>query len=238
MNSEDVLGAWQKLLPPNISVSAGPILDYPSPLSLQECEFAGELSARRMQEFASGRTYAKRALALLGVTDANLPIGSDRSPIWPCGFVGSITHVPGWVDTHIAAAVGRTEDFYGIGIDVEHDEFLHPALWSYMFTASEHDHLLGFPPHRRASQAQAIWCAKEAVIKAARRIIEPTILEVEFSNGDFTAFSDPPSFHSTRSSELPTREWRGRVARAGRFILAAAFEHAGSSAPIEVGSLT
>jgi 4'-phosphopantetheinyl transferase EntD len=42
-------------------------------------------------------------------------VATSGAPRWPAGFVGSITHCPGYR----AAAVGRAADFEAIGIDAE-----------------------------------------------------------------------------------------------------------------------
>jgi 4'-phosphopantetheinyl transferase EntD len=217
--------AWQDLLPPNISICAGPVLDNVPPLTNRERVFAGELSASRMREFASGRAYARRALTLLGVVDVDLVVGPHRAPLWPPGIVGSITHTLEWGGGHVAAAVGRESEFRGVGIDVERDDPLHPTLWPFVLSQGEHCHILTLPARRRAAEAQAIWCAKEAVIKAARRIIEPTMLEIAFANGHFVAI-----LGSNCLDGRTNRTWHGRVACANGLILAAAFEGASQAA--------
>ncbi|MBW2215557.1 MAG: hypothetical protein JRF48_14335 [Deltaproteobacteria bacterium] len=58
-----------------------------------------------MEQFTAGRVCSRIALGRLGVA-ATTPVlrGEDRAPIWPPGFVGTITHT----DTWCAAAVART----------------------------------------------------------------------------------------------------------------------------------
>ena len=71
---------------------------------------------KRRAEHLAGRLCAARALGQAGCLDVG-PIGSDanRCPLWPEGFVGSITHTTGYA----AAAVAKAEDRRAIGIDSE-----------------------------------------------------------------------------------------------------------------------
>jgi len=71
-------------------------------------------AARRELEFRTGRRAAALALARFAV-DAEVPRGAGGCPIWPPGFVGSISHGA----TLAVAAVARRETLRGIGIDVE-----------------------------------------------------------------------------------------------------------------------
>ncbi len=70
---------------------------------------------RRMIEFDSGRACASSLLRSLGCTDAVVGVAGNRAPIWPKGFVGSITHTDRW----LAVAVARCADVRSLGIDVE-----------------------------------------------------------------------------------------------------------------------
>ena len=70
---------------------------------------------RRMVEFDTGRTCAARLLASLGCVHPAVGVAADRSPIWPWGFVGSISHNDYW----LAVAVARRTDVRSLGIDVE-----------------------------------------------------------------------------------------------------------------------
>lgn len=70
----------------------------------------------RQAEFLAGRLAALSALKEAGCADpGTLAPGPDRAPLWPRGFVGSITHVPGYV----SAAVARSSRLRGIGRDTE-----------------------------------------------------------------------------------------------------------------------
>ncbi|WP_313731373.1 4'-phosphopantetheinyl transferase superfamily protein [Pseudomonas sp.] len=71
--------------------------------------------AKRQAEYLAGRICARAALQRLDGRDYVPGTHDDRSPIWPAGIRGSITHGKGW-----AAAVVATEgDCPGLGLDQE-----------------------------------------------------------------------------------------------------------------------
>jgi enterobactin synthetase component D len=70
--------------------------------------------AWRRAEFWAGRWCATAALAALG---CGAPVGraDDGAPVWPDGFVGSITHTHG----HVLVVVAPRTTFRAVGVDVE-----------------------------------------------------------------------------------------------------------------------
>jgi 4'-phosphopantetheinyl transferase EntD len=178
MDTRAVLRAWRTLVPADVFVSAGPILDDAPSLTKCERVSAGRVNAQRLLELENGRAYAKRALAMIGFQGVELPIAADRSPSWPTGAVGSITHVMSRDGGHFAAAVARTHAVCAVGIDVEPELGLHPCMWNYVLTTRELKRILELPLPARAAEAQVMWCAKEAAGKAALRPLEPTEVEI------------------------------------------------------------
>ncbi len=70
---------------------------------------------KRQAEFIAGRTLASVALKKLGFPETLIPIGKHRSPVWPKGIVGSISH-----NASFAVACAKlTEDNSAMGIDIE-----------------------------------------------------------------------------------------------------------------------
>ncbi len=214
-----ILQAWRELLPADVCVGAGPLLKDAVPLTPRESASVGIVDDERMRELENGRLYAKRALAMLGVYGVELPIAPDRGPLWPAGLVGSLTHVREPAPGHVAAAVARTNTIRAIGIDIEREGNLHPHTWEHVLTARELEHILALPPHIRGNEAQIVWCAKEAVAKAARRSIEPTEVEIQRdpTASGYTAVWKATVRDSARSAEI----WRGRTTRSQGFVLAA-----------------
>lgn len=72
---------------------------------------------RRQAEFFFGRLAARAALREHGVaeSEAGVPIGAAREPVWPAHLVGSISHN----DRIAAAIVGPRDRHVGLGLDVE-----------------------------------------------------------------------------------------------------------------------
>ncbi|TQV68003.1 4'-phosphopantetheinyl transferase superfamily protein [Exilibacterium tricleocarpae] len=71
--------------------------------------------AKRKSEFLAGRYCSSRALVNVFGTDSRIDINPDRSPKWPHGVVGSITHSK----DRAAAIVASDKEYIGLGIDFE-----------------------------------------------------------------------------------------------------------------------
>nr|WP_314876258.1 4'-phosphopantetheinyl transferase superfamily protein [uncultured Pseudomonas sp.] len=71
--------------------------------------------AKRQAEYLAGRVCARAALQQLDGRDYVPATHADRSPIWPSGIRGSITHGKGWA----AAVVADVASCRGIGLDQE-----------------------------------------------------------------------------------------------------------------------
>ena len=71
---------------------------------------------RRQIDYLAGRDCARQALRNAGL-DAPPPVtaGEHGMPLWPTGFVGSISHCHGWA----TAAVAHATHVQAIGIDME-----------------------------------------------------------------------------------------------------------------------
>jgi len=154
-------------------------------LEPEEQAVAGAV-ARRIDQFTAGRVCARRALARLGV-DPQIPIlaGEDRVPIWPDGFVGSITHTDSWC----AAAVARASEVRGIGIDLEPATPLKESLVTRICTSTERQWLSD--ASEPGLLAKVIFSAKEAVYKCqyplTREFLGFHAVTLHLGDGLFTA---------------------------------------------------
>ena len=144
-----------------------------------------ETGLLRQETFRSGRKAAYQALRLAGFRDrlteeaATEPgvssdcipdkellrvVGKnpDRSPRWPIGFVGSITHSDHWV----VAVAARSSDYQSIGVDTEviQSESLANQLQHDVGKASEWD-LLAEAGMTPAVAFTLLFSAKEAFYK-------------------------------------------------------------------------
>jgi enterobactin synthetase component D / holo-[acyl-carrier protein] synthase len=83
--------------------------------AIEEEALGARAVEQRRKVFALGRAAGRDALAEFGVHDVAIPRAPGGEPLWPDGFVGSITH-----SREVAiAVVGRRLDYAGLGVDVE-----------------------------------------------------------------------------------------------------------------------
>jgi 4'-phosphopantetheinyl transferase EntD len=140
----------------------------------------------RIEQFTAGRVCSRRALARFGVA-ATTPIlrGEDRAPIWPKGYVGSISHT----DTWCAAAVARVDVIRAVGIDLEPATPLKEALWRRVCTPAERERLKALP--NSGLMGKILFSAKESVYKCQYPITSEFLgfhaVEVELGDGTFHA---------------------------------------------------
>jgi 4'-phosphopantetheinyl transferase EntD len=142
------------------SISPGPV-DL-SQLHIEEREHIRGAVPKRQREFVAGRSLAKSALSTLGI--GNFPVlpNPDRSPRWPEGIVGSITH-----DSDLCAvAVASTGSYRGIGIDIQEISAVREDLWPLFCSAPEVRRLERASPHQKNLLAALTFSAKESYFKA------------------------------------------------------------------------
>jgi 4'-phosphopantetheinyl transferase N-terminal domain len=155
-----------------VVVVEGPQTMATSDLFPEEREHVMRAVPKRQAEFGTARVYARRALAQLGVPPVSLHPLADRSPRWPEGVVGTITHC----EAFCAVAVARAADARGIGLDAEPDVGLEPALERYTCT-----------PHERRLLDEP--SALDRSRREARVLREGSVLQVPISHdGDVSRF--------------------------------------------------
>lgn len=140
---------------------------------------------KRQAEFLAGRLCARAALGLYGVS-ACIASGAGREPLWPGGFIGSITH-----DARSAAAiVCPHERFTGIGIDIETIVGVEAgkALLTHVICAAELELVDAWRGElARETLLTIIFSAKESFFKAAyaqvRRFVDFDALRLTGMDG-------------------------------------------------------
>lgn len=198
------------LLVPTVAIAEAPVSDATA--GLDPAELASLVAAvpRRRAEFSTGRKCARQAMAALGLPTVSLPPEPDRTPRWPSGVVGSITHTL----QHCAAAVARRSDgVAAIGIDLEPATALPEGLWENICSADELAAAArsGLPDDLLP---RLVFGAKEAAFKA-QFTLSRTMLE--FS--DLTvAFKDDGTYAATFQRDVT--HFNGGTAVSGRFRLA------------------
>lgn len=124
-------------------------IDEPVDLDPIEAQAVARAIPKRQAEFGAGRLAARRAFEAAKLPPAPVPMAQDRSPIWPDGAMGSITHAGG----HAVCALTRAP--FTVGVDLETNQILDQDLvQSICFDGDEGNPL-------------AVFSAKEAAYKAA-----------------------------------------------------------------------
>jgi 4'-phosphopantetheinyl transferase EntD len=154
----------ESLLPPGVHAVEGPILLDEWDATPEEMARTATYVAQRKAEFLTGRTYARRALRSLGMAAPTIGWNTDRSPIWPEGVIGCITHTR----DYCAAVVARTDGpnaIRGIGVDIETPGRITDGIALKTFTEAERVALAAMPEELRQERMCAMFCAKEAFYK-------------------------------------------------------------------------
>lgn len=150
----------------------------PALLDPLEASHLGGALPKRIEEFTAGRLCARACLACFDVHDFALRVAQDRRPLWPTGFVGSITHTRGFR----ASVVARRETIAAIGIDAEIADGFDQELLAYVATQKERAWLRELPDSLRARYACLIFSAKEAFYKCqyelSREFVDFTEVEI------------------------------------------------------------
>lgn len=137
---------------------------------------------KRRAEFGTARVCARRALARLGFEPMPLVPNKDRSPVWPAGVVGSITHTRGYC----AVVVALNSVLVSLGVDAEQDKALTPDLIEMICTPAERVGLL-------ERDAVLYFAAKEAFYKCQYPLTQQYLgfqdveLDLELARGTFSA---------------------------------------------------
>lgn len=130
-------------------------------LMTEEITALGSMAPNRAAEFIAGRLALRRAQRSLSVPCLAVPNAADRSPQWPAGFCGSISHACGLA---IAVLAHRSDRVQSLGVDIEDDAALPADLHDIVLVPEERAALAGKESANR--QAKIIFAAKEAVYKA------------------------------------------------------------------------
>ncbi|TCL00727.1 4'-phosphopantetheinyl transferase EntD [Shimia isoporae] len=117
---------------------------------------------KRKREFAAGRRAARAALQSIDLPAVAIPKGTDRTPTFPSGVAGSITH-----NRKAALSIVAPETrFRTLGVDIEPEAPLKPELLKAICTQQDRDMLDALPATDRLLLARCLFSAKEAVFKA------------------------------------------------------------------------
>lgn len=162
------------------------------PLAPAERDSLPSASPARMREFAMGRALARELLSELGAEAPVVTRATDRSPRWPDGFTGSISHTC----DRCVVAVARTRDWASIGIDMEPALPLERELWPEIASRRELARIERLPPHERGLATRRLFVVKEAVYKCLFPLCGKFL---EFQDVEIAFEVDGPRFEVLRS---------------------------------------
>lgn len=226
------------LFPPGVATLEATRGMWESPLHPAEEAFVAGAVAKRRREFAAGRACARGALERLGLVGHAVLAREDRSPLWPEGVVGSISHCT----SHCAASVALETQIAMIGLDLEEDTPLPEELVTSVCTGTEYRRLEGFPREAGANWSKLVFSAKECFYKA---YYPATRTFLDFHDVEITLDPSRNLFVGSLLNEDAPPAWnqrslRGRFARGGGVLVTAIavsradLDH--SSAPLAASS--
>ena len=123
----------KRLFPPEAVIVEADKEMWNMPLSPEEETLIKSAVEKRKREFRAGRHAAHRALAQLDAPKRPLLRGDKREPLWPTGYLGSITHCR---DACVAVCA-KTEDMISLGVDVEPLKPLPEGVEQYVHTPED-----------------------------------------------------------------------------------------------------
>jgi 4'-phosphopantetheinyl transferase EntD len=148
------------LLPPAVAVAVAGPGDWSGELLPAERACLSDRAVpARHRDFTAGRVCARRALTELGLPPTPILSAPDRSPVWPAGVVGTITHTR----DYCAAAVARAADLRSVGMDAERHRELTPGVRRKVCLPEEEAELAGLPVG--APWPTVLFSVKETVYK-------------------------------------------------------------------------
>ncbi|MFO0687483.1 MAG: 4'-phosphopantetheinyl transferase superfamily protein [Myxococcota bacterium] len=211
----DAIGVEGRADPPSLAglfsesvqSASAPIEDHLEALLPLEREGIAQASTARRHEFATGRWLARSLLRAKGAGEVPIPRNPDRTPGWPAGWVGSITH-----SGHACAvAVARSEVCRGLGIDLEPDQAVKPGLERMICFGDELAWIAAEGESGLGRRCRMVFSAKEAVYKTfhphTRRVwrFEEVALEIDLLRERFEARLPPDAGPSTISGRILCR---------------------------------
>lgn len=181
-----------RLFPAGVVTVSTRASGWTEPPYAAEGEAVANAVVGRRHEYAAGRVCAREALGKLGVLDFPLLSDADGLPIWPTGFVGSISHCPGYC----GVAVSPRGWIRSIGFDVEENLPLPAELRAHVVCEEEQDWISQHTSDQALDWHKLLFSAKESAFKAIyplfRRSFDFWDLELELS-ASTRSFSLRPS---------------------------------------------
>lgn len=120
---------------------------------------------KRQHEYFATRHLARLALAELALPAVPILNHEDRSPRWPSGILGSLTHTDTWCGVALAGSGARLR---GLGIDMERMGSVSPPVAARIFSDWELAHAPEIDLAVRFSAKEAFY---KAIYPLVRRYV-------------------------------------------------------------------
>ncbi len=182
-------------------------------LDAAEAALCIEFAPKRIADFAAGRLCARKALEQLGIAGFALVVNADRTPRWPPGIVGSISHTTGYC----CAVAAQQRDVRSIGIDAERVGRVTSDISRLIFTAREMALLASLNDVERTNAATIIFSAKEAFYKCQYPLTHRWLDFHDAWIDIATAVTGTGIFSIERTERTPDLGSNVRLPLAGRF---------------------
>lgn len=178
---------------------------------------------KRRAEFLAGRYAARRCFEKLGAmskkyehfsfdSDFDLQIGAHRSPLWPQGFIGSISHT----NSSACALVTSTDYYHGVGIDIENwlPRSSYEQIGSLILAGNDESLIQSNASNSSQISVQnlftLIFSAKESLFKALYPLVG---CYFDFKDAEITEFDYKQKFLRLRLlKSLGTKPWLQKYA--------------------------
>lgn len=195
----------------------------------EELTYIANSVPKRRREFAAGRGSARQALSNMGALPCPILVNSDRSPLWPSGFVGSISHC----EKFCAAVVGRNNEVASLGFDAEEVGFLPADILRIICDDKEIAHFSTLPSLTDCDYGKLSFCCKEAFYKCyypvTRIVLDFLDVTITISSWDEIGFGNFSISLKDASKARPL----SANSFSGRFLVSDGFIFAGMNFPAD-----
>lgn len=141
---------------------------------------------KRQRDFSTGRYCAKKALEEFGLANVEILRGAGKEPLWPEGFVGSISHAAGLC----GAVAGSVDYIKAIGLDIEKIGGVKKEMWDMICTPNEQELLNTVFADEQDLYATLLFSVKESFYKLqypiTQTFLEFTDVEAEWDGQNFS----------------------------------------------------
>ncbi len=176
----------ERIFPAEVAFEIASPAMWTIPGSREEEQAVLKAVPRRRAEFRAGRASARAALSRLGVrTPEPILMANDRKPMWPAGYIGSISHCQDFC----IAAVAPASALYGLGIDVEPRKPLPNDVQDLILIASDYIDSALITALGELVCSRLIFSAKESIYKCMNPVLR---LELDFHDVQVTVRPKSP----------------------------------------------